>query len=129
MSTEREQEFVSKIRAALDESSRALPPRVEQRLAKARAHALAQLRAEPPRVARTQRVLAGAHGFEWRPRFALALPFAILLLGLAGLYQWQERQRFSDPAEIDAAVLTDELPLKAYTDQGFQEFLHKAMDE
>ncbi|MFX6226163.1 DUF3619 family protein, partial [Acinetobacter baumannii] len=41
----------------------------------------------------------------------------------AGIYQHENAKRVSYLADIDAAVLSDELPLSAYLDHGFNAFL------
>ena len=49
----------------------------------------------------------------------------ILLVGvcLAGLYQFEQDRRIEDLADMDTAVLNDDLPISAYADQGFNAFL------
>jgi len=44
---------------------------------------------------------------------------------LVGIYQYEQQRRIAETAEIDAAVLSDELPLSAYTDHGFNAYLAK----
>jgi hypothetical protein len=56
-------------------------------------------------------------------RIAVAVPLLAAVFGLAGLYQYEQRQRIAELAELDAAVLSDELPLTAYTDHGFNAYL------
>ena len=46
-----------------------------------------------------------------------------LVIGLGGVYQYQQQQQIAELAELDAAVLADELPLTAYLDQGFNAYL------
>ena len=53
------------------------------------------------------------------------LPFALLLARLIGIYAWQQKQTLAEIEEIDALLLTDELPLDAYLDRGFQDWLKK----
>jgi len=53
------------------------------------------------------------------------LPVALLVAGLAGIYAWQQNQTLAEIEEIDALLLTDELPLDAYLDRGFQDWLKK----
>jgi hypothetical protein len=49
-----------------------------------------------------------------------------LLAGLLGIGILQEDQRAQELAEVDTAILTDELPPSAYTDAGFAQFLKAA---
>jgi hypothetical protein len=50
---------------------------------------------------------------------------AIVLVGacLTGLYQFEQDRRIEDLADMDTAVLNDDLPISAYADQGFNAFL------
>lgn len=128
--------LASRICAALDESAAQLDLNVQKRLTNARDLALAQIKTAPVAVtvAESELALAGGPGFErqgfsWRQRFGLALPIVLLVVGLVGLYEWQHAQRVNELADIDAAVLSDDLPLNAYLDKGFGQFLHKAGDE
>ena len=54
---------------------------------------------------------------------SVALPVVIVFASLVGMYQAEKRQHIVDLAEIDAMVLTDELPLNAYLDHGFNAYL------
>ena len=46
-----------------------------------------------------------------------------LVAGLITVSVMQEENRASELAEIDSALLTDDLPPAAYTDPGFAQFL------
>lgn len=59
----------------------------------------------------------------WWIRLASALPVFALVGGLMLIQHWQDRTQISVAAEIDAALLADDLPPKAYSDAGFVEFL------
>jgi hypothetical protein len=52
-----------------------------------------------------------------------AAPLAVLVFGLIGIAQWQSESRINDIAEVDAALLTDDVPPDAYADSGFMAFL------
>lgn len=130
--TAKEVNFAYKVRHALNEHAEHLPPATVDRLAAARMRAMARKKKDAPiRVAVAQGALAGAGGafFEqplsWLGRIGVVAP---VLLGAAlfvGMYQSAQQQRISDLADIDAAVLTDELPLSAYLDHGFNAYLAK----
>ena len=47
------------------------------------------------------------------------------MVGLVSISQWQADERADAIAEVDAALLTDELPTAAYTDPGFRQFLQR----
>jgi Protein of unknown function (DUF3619) len=97
------------------------------RLKAARERALARQRIEAPVF-----VLAWADNLFGRlggtasviPR--MLLPMAVLILGLIAVNQWQESQVAAEIEEIDAAVLTGDLPLDAYLDKGFDAWLKRS---
>jgi hypothetical protein len=62
---------------------------------------------------------------SWLGRMGLAVPVLALVAGLISIYQFEQQQRINDTAEIDAGVLSDELPLSAYLDHGFNAYLAK----
>jgi hypothetical protein len=50
-------------------------------------------------------------------------PLVVLVFGLIGIAQWQSDSRINDIAEVDAALLSDDVPPDAYADVGFLAFL------
>ena len=126
--------FAYKVRHALNEHADQLPASTTDRLAAARKVAMLRKKAHVP-VQAAQRQLAGGIGHQIGNRIGslfslaslgrmgVALPLLALVAGLAGIYQVEEEQRIADIAELDAAVLSDELPLTAYLDQGFNAYL------
>ena len=84
-------------------------------------------RAAPPGpVAAGSTVLAGPADVDPMGRWArvgAALPLIALALGLLVINVMQNDDRARELADIDAALLTDELPPTAFTDRGFIEFL------
>jgi hypothetical protein len=66
-------------------------------------------------------VLAGPP--SWWLRIASFLPLAVLVGGLLLIQQRYTEEQISAAAEVDAALLVDELPPQAYSDPGFVEFL------
>ncbi len=127
-----ERRFAHRVRQALNESAAALAPATLERLATARKAALrAQKQPEPRRVAAWQPGFAHANAGRGddAPRFGFArigLVFsALLVVGacLTGLYQIEQQQRIEELADMDTAMLTDELPISAYADHGFNAFL------
>jgi hypothetical protein len=113
-----------KIRHALNENLDALPASTTERLAAARARALARKKADAPRT--EARPLFSMHAMlsmAGLGRVAVAVPLAAAAFGLVGLYQYEQQQRIAELAEIDAAVLSDELPLTAYLDHGFNAYV------
>ncbi|MGH8669349.1 MAG: DUF3619 family protein, partial [Burkholderiales bacterium] len=53
------------------------------------------------------------------------LPVALLVAGVLGIYGWQQNQTLVEIEEIDAQLLSDELPIDAFLDRGFQDWLKK----
>ena len=72
-------------------------------------------------------VLGGGNGrrsgFGWWQPMASALPLIALVAGLVAINIIQDDDRTSELAEVDAALLTDDLPPDAYADPGFVQFL------
>ncbi len=122
--------FGMKVRQALNEGVRAdsgLPPRVAERLRAARERALEarkpELQVQPALEVAGHALgrLGGLGGLSLR----VLLPVAVVVAGLFGIYTWQQEQRAADVEEIDARLLTDDLPLDAYLDKGFEAWLKK----
>jgi hypothetical protein len=118
--------FAYKVRHALNENLDQLPASTADRLAAARKQALARKKAHAPvRVA--QHTLAGNLGaffsFSSLGRAGAIIPLLALVAALAGVYQYEQEQHIAEIAELDAAVLSDELPLTAYLDHGFNAYL------
>ena len=65
--------------------------------------------------------LGGIGGLSLR----LIVPLIALAIGLAAVYTWEQRQRAAEVEELDAQVLTGELPIDAYLDRGFEAWLKK----
>ncbi len=128
----KELQFAYRVKRALDANLEHLPESTTQSLAEARRVALARKKKTAPvRAAASQFVLAGASGgnftpstsFSWLGRLGVAIPLLAGVMLFAGLYEHEHKQRISALAEIDAGVLSDELPLSAYLDHGFNAYL------
>ncbi len=119
--------FAYKVRHALNEHLDHLPASTADRLASARKMAVSRKKAHASPVRAAQRELVSNIGqivnFTWLTRMGVVLPLLALVVGMAGIYQYEEDQRIAEIAELDAAVLSDELPLTAYLDQGFNAYL------
>ncbi|AMO94268.1 hypothetical protein CFter6_1564 [Collimonas fungivorans] len=122
--------FAFKVRHALNENLDHLPAPTADRLAAARKAAMARKKKDAPtRVLARQGVLAGDAGsffgdrLSWLTRLGVAAPILVGMLLLSGLYQYEQQHRINDTADIDAAVLSDELPPSAYLDNGFSAYL------
>ena len=123
--------FAYRVRHALNENLEQLPPATSNRLAAARQLALSRKKPDTARRAFVPRpVAASGEGdgffsrpFAWLSRMSVALPVIVVFVGLVGMYQAEKRQHISELADIDAMVLSDELPLNAYLDHGFNAYL------
>jgi hypothetical protein len=116
-----------KIRHALNDNLDNLPASTTDRLAAARAQALARKKADAPVRAASQRRasfdLGSLFSMQWVARAAVVAPLLAMVAGMVGVYQYEREQHVAEVAELDAAVLSDDLPLTAYTDHGFNAYL------
>lgn len=113
--------------ALLTQGAQSLPAGIKNRLHAARMKALSVRKAEKVFVQKP--VLAGPAGHfasssngMW-DAVSWAAPLLVLVFGLIGIAQWQNDSRITDIAEVDAALLTDDVPPDAYADSGFLAFL------
>ena len=67
--------------------------------------------------------LSGGEEGGWGLRWVAALPVVALVAGLLFASGAQTNQRDLELAEVDSALLTDDLPPAAYADPGFMQFL------
>ncbi len=97
------------------------------RLKAAREQALARQRVESriPVVAWAGDIIGKSGGPSVLiPR--MLLPTVVLILGLIAVNYWRDSQLAAEIEEIDAAVLTGDLPLDAYLDKGFDAWLKRS---
>ena len=112
--------FGKKVRQVLN--SGPLGAQVEAKLQAAREAALARQRAaRSPAFAWADNVL-GTGGWPALALYAV-LSLAVVAGGAAAFYSWQQSERIAELAEIDSELLTDDLPIDAYLDRGFQNWL------
>jgi hypothetical protein len=130
-----DKDFAKKITGYLDRGSAQLKVGTTYKLQLARAKALERL-AQAESAAHL--TLAGAHGLGsggsagrarsggvrrfWNNRVLWA---GIVLIVASGVWfqQWQATQQVKDIEETDAAILSSDLPIDAYLDRGFQNWL------
>lgn len=120
-------ELAGKIAGHLDYGVERLDPAIRERLATARQAALARYRAQPEPVfglAWATGAVSGRGGQRSQgARYLLGI--AALLVGLTGVVYWQTHAP-SDFTDVDVNLLTDDLPINAYLDQGFDSWLKRA---
>ncbi|WP_427912429.1 DUF3619 family protein [Ramlibacter sp. MMS24-I3-19] len=127
----RQDQFGRRVAARLDAATLELPRDITERLRAARVQALAKRKVAALGEARSVQVSGGqatlggdeAPGWAWWHRLASALPLVVLLAGLVTIHVVQNDTRAQELAEVDAALLTDDLPPSAYADPGFVQFL------
>lgn len=124
-----ERKIAGKIKGYLDAGTAELKSGTLYRLGQARAAALARL-AEAQHA--PDLALAGARGFARtstgapKPLYAQArvwVGIAVLALAVFGWQQWSAYQTVLEAEEIDAQLLSSDLPYDAYLDRGFQNWL------
>jgi len=128
--------FGRQLAACLDASAEALPHDISERLRVARQQALGKCR--EVQVRETTPILLGAgvaafgagedDGGLW-PRLVSLIPLLALIAGLVAIQVFGTDQIAKDMAEIDSAILTDDLPPDAYADPGFAQFLKARVDQ
>ena len=125
-----ESRFARRITACLSEGAQRVSPDIGERLRFARERALERARASgaadsarPVGVSSSGSAVLGFARSRWWLPLASALPLVALLGGLVLIQEGQTRSQISTAAEVDAALLGDDLPITAYRDPGFAEFL------
>jgi hypothetical protein len=131
--TSRETEIANKIKPYLDKATADLKAGIVYRLQLARADALARL-ADPQRVVAPElaHALAGT-GIAGRPapRINVRLLVGIAVLVMVAGFGWQQWRTFQDSREfeeLDAQILSSDLPIDAYLDRGFQKGLKASLE-
>jgi hypothetical protein len=117
--------------ASLSKRAENVPHDVSERLRFARDQALSRASAARKAVPAgvtvvgvSARGAATLGGFvPWWQRAASVLPLLVLVIGLLAIDRWSVREQVLAAADIDAQLLSDDLPPAAYSDPGFAEFL------
>lgn len=118
------------IAARLSDAADALPYEISERLRAARVQALGKRKIGLARALTGLAVSGGSAtltlgGNDLRGwgRVVALVPLLALIAGLIAIDVVQKDNRANELAEIDAALLTDDLPPAAYADPGFLQFL------
>jgi len=123
--------FALKTVSYLSAGAADLPYDISERLRAARAQAVSQRKITKIQMASTT-VSAGSgaaltwgsdEGLSWWGRIGSVLPLVALVVGLLAINSFQSDNRARELAEVDSALLTDELPPAAFADPGFVQFL------
>lgn len=122
-------QFGLRIAAHLDASVADLPHVISERLRAARIRAVTARTVSVQSNTQTmvQNGVAMLHGGDeglniWN-RIGALLPLIALVAGLATIKNFLDDDRANQLAEVDSALLADDLPPSAYTDPGFLQFL------
>jgi len=128
--------FGRTVTARLSESAAALPYDISERLRAARMQALGKHRVAQTVPSAHVLTNGGAatlgfgegEGRLWH-RLAALVPLLLLIAGLIALNTLNDDFRAKELADIDSAILTDDLPPAAYTDSGFLQFLQTRREQ
>jgi hypothetical protein len=116
-----ELQFPYKVKHYLDVGAESLDPATSGRLFAARQRALSRIPVHASGL--------GLAGFGhvslssvW-PTVRSAIALVLLAAGVAGTSYWNAQEQASENVEVDTALLADDLPINAYLDRGFNEWL------
>ncbi|MDP2240042.1 MAG: DUF3619 family protein [Burkholderiales bacterium] len=119
-------ELAGKIVRHLNYGADQIDPAMRERLLAARKEALSHYKDKPEPAwglawaGHTLRVVG--HRFETHHLIAAAA----LIVALIAVVYWQNLGPSNDFAEIDLGLLTDDLPINAYLDRGFDSWLKRS---
>jgi hypothetical protein len=124
--------FALRVAARLSEQAAALPHDLSERLRVARQQAVALARHQRRTETVPAAVQVSAAGSltlgqspSWWVRLASVLPLMMLVAGLLVIRHLHTRAEIQAAADVDTALLADDLPPEAYGDPGFVEFLRQ----
>lgn len=130
-----EARFGLRVASLLNQRAEAAEHDVSERLRVAREQALERARASRRATAAVSATGVSAVGMTghgtallgqhtpWWTRVASVLPLVALVMGLVLIDRWHDRAQITAAADVDSALLVDDLPPDAYRDPGFVEFL------
>lgn len=128
----------ARLSARLSERSEQLPHDINERLRFARESAISRAREVRSAQARPMRELSrglvgmgasaaltggGPERSPWWLKFASLMPLLALVVGLVLINEGQLYEQILAAADVDTALLADNLPPTAYSDPGFSEYL------
>jgi hypothetical protein len=121
-----EHETAQKIARALDRSTRDMGSNTLAQLTAAREQALAGFRTAPGWKLAWAGSWSSRDGEHTAAGLRYALPITLLVIGLIGVVYWDSGNGQSNElADLDVRLLTDDLPIDAYLDKGFDSWLKR----
>lgn len=126
-----QERFGLKTASYLSAGASDLPYDISERLRAARARAVSMRKIAKTETASSMVNTGGSaalmwgagEGLSWWARIGSVLPLIALVAGLLTINSIQNDNRAREVAEVDVALLTDELPPAAFSDPGFVQFL------
>jgi hypothetical protein len=122
-----------RIAARLSDATHELPHDISERLRASRVQALAKRKTSVTQTATSIALSGGAavltfgnERFSGWDRLASVVTLLALVIGLIAINMIQNENRANEIAEIDTALLMDDLPPLAYADDGFAHFLKQS---
>ena len=127
----RSDRFGLKTASYLSESASSLPHDISERLRAARMQAVSMRKISGSNsllavvnAGGSSTVTWGSRlGLGWFARVGSMVPLIALVIGVLAINSIQGDRRAQELAEVDAALLTDDLPPAAFADPGFVQFL------
>ena len=132
MTTPQDHELAEKIVSLLNQGTNQIDAKTAGKLLTARKEALARYQQKPTSAWMPHWATAGVnHASLYFEPFSHNLRAVLVLLALLGslsaVLAWQaSSQQGSEFADIDEGLLTDELPINAYLDKGFDSWLKRS---
>ncbi len=123
--------FALKVSAYLSTGAENLPHDISERLRAARVQAVSKRKIASTQTADSHINLGGSAalswgsfgGLGWWGQLGTVLPLIVLVVGMMVINSVQNDHRAQEVAEVDAALLIDDLPPAAFSDAGFVQFL------
>ena len=123
--------FALKTVSFLSTGAANLPHDISERLRSARVQAVVKRKIAKIQTAGSAINMGGSmamtwgapEGLGWWGRIGSVMPLIALVVGMLTINSVQNDNRAQEVAEVDAALLTDDLPPAAFSDPGFVQFL------
>ena len=121
-----DERYARRLTARLSAGTSEMPHDIAERLRVARTQAVARRR-HSTRQATSQGKGTASPGLGrvWWSRLGALVPLVALVAGLLAISIVQDDDRLSEIADVDSALLADDLPPTAYADPGFAQFLKR----